>query len=103
MKVLKHSLKALPNSMLTFLQEVLGLGLSASVSKTTTTTVGEGGSLDCPAGGWHCSLAVHPAMLSVSGQGVQKVFCGTEESDTDKPYTALIPKVDDAGSKFAHT
>lgn len=81
--------------------EIIGLGLDFSVSETTTTTVGEGGNIPCPMGGWQCALSVTPTVLNVVGtQTISFENCPNTGSN---PYDVLIPQVDSANSMSLHS
>ena len=85
----------------------LSIGGSFSVSETVTNSVGEGTSVECPEGGWHCSMAIVPSMAKVDGHLHQQdndESCSVDRIDQNnggeegKKFEYMIPIKDSSGN-----
>lgn len=80
---------------------IISLGMSTSVATTVTDSMGEAGNLNCPAGGWFCSVIVTPGMLEVNGTIYSQSACsgsGVVKLGTVGPYSVKIPRKDSGGN-----
>ena len=75
------------------IDKIITLGLSASISKTTTTSVGESATAPCPPGLWTCGLEIIPSVLHVEGHMRSVDIFGRTIAGK---YVVEIPRVDNA-------
>lgn len=80
------------------IQDILGLGLSASVAMSTETAIASSASYTCPPGGWTCALQVMPSVLDVKGHVTYTdIFGRTSGGD----YEVSLPRTDHSGDAVA--
>ena len=82
------------------ISEIVGLGLSATISETTAKTLSQGVSEDCPKGPWKCAIAIYPYLLEVSGykkSAIDSRCYSHFKVPPSGPYTVRLPIIGESG------
>lgn len=72
------------------IDDIIGAGVSLSVSKTTETAIAESAEYQCPTGAWTCALKITPSVVKVKDH----VIKSSSIVNTIGDYEVTIPRVD---------
>lgn len=77
------------------IDDIIGVGVPASVSKSTETAISESASYTCPDGAWTCALKVLPSVVHVQGHFQHNdILTGGSMHN----YEVTIPRTDSNGN-----